>query len=109
MLRGVFCRASELLLSIPADRRKKRKTSVDQSGMASISMSTAGGPVDAVAEADLEEDEVDVLNAGRSYAEAKEFTRASHLLEKCRSAKGKFMHFYFKFLVSTFDACGGSC
>ena len=74
--------------------------------MASVSMSTVGGggPAETAAEADLEEDEMDELNAGRSYAEAKEFTRASHLLEKCNSAKGRFMHYYFKFLVSAFDA-----
>lgn len=78
--------------------------------MASVSMSTVGGgPIDTTAEADSEEDEMDELNAGRSYAEAKEFTRASHLLEKCKSAKGRFMHFYFKFLVSTLDASMRGC
>ncbi|KLO15382.1 TPR-like protein [Schizopora paradoxa] len=98
--RGLYFASKwRLLLSIPADRRKKRKTSAEHPSMASVSMSTVGGPTDA-AEADLEEDEMDELNAGRSYAEAKEFTRASHLLEKCKSAKGRFMHFYFKFLAS---------
>ena len=54
---------------------------------------------EAALEADLEEDEQDVLAVGRAYADAKEYTRAAHLLLDCKSAKGKFMSLYFQFLV----------
>lgn len=53
-------------------------------------------------EAQLQEDEQDLLTTGRIYAEAKEFTRAAHLLLDCKSSKGKFMSIYFQFLVRSF-------
>ena len=51
-------------------------------------------------EASLEEDELDLLSAGRSFGEAKEFMRASHLLRDCQSARGRFMRWYYDYLVS---------
>ena len=54
-------------------------------------------------ELDLEEDETDELAAARAFADAKEYTRASHFLRTCKSAKGVFMHIYFRFLVSYTD------
>ena len=53
-------------------------------------------------ETQLQEDEQDLLTTGRIYAEAKEFTRAAHLLLDCKSSKGKFMSIYFQFLVRFF-------
>lgn len=52
------------------------------------------------AEAVLEENELDMLAASRSFGDAKEFMRASHLLSDCQSARGRFMRWYYDFLVS---------
>jgi hypothetical protein len=57
---------------------------------------------EAIEESELEDDEQDLLAAGRSYADAKEYTRAARLLLDCKSAKGKFMSLYFQFLASPF-------
>ena len=50
-------------------------------------------------ETDLEEEEQDVLAGARALGEAKEYRRASALLEECKSGRGKFMRWYFDFLV----------
>ncbi|KAH8118975.1 TPR-like protein [Phellopilus nigrolimitatus] len=84
--------ASELLLSISAEQRKVQPQV--QTGM--ISMQTV---LQEVAEADFEEEEQDVLAAARALAEAKEYMRASKLLHECKSARGKFMRWYFDFLA----------
>lgn len=54
---------------------------------------------ESLTEAELEEDEEDLLAAGRAYADAKEYMRASNLLQNSRSAKGRFMYRYFDFIV----------
>ena len=54
---------------------------------------------DNATEADLEEEEQDVLRGARCLADAKEYMRASKLLQDCKSARGKFMKWYFDFLV----------
>lgn len=80
-------RASELLLSIPADRRK-----------AKAKWPQSASPQE-TAEAELEEEEQDVLAGARSLGEAKEYMRASKMLHECKSARGRFMRWYFDFLV----------
>ena len=96
-------RASELLLSIPEHRRRAVRGQIIDS--------SANGQ----AEAAFEEDEQDVLAAARSYGDAKEFMRASHLLDNCKSARGRFMRWYYDFLVchrfklSSILLCSWSC
>ena len=80
-------RASELLLSIPEERRRKVKQRSPE-----LSLEEQD-------EAALEENELDLLEAGRSLGDAKEFMRASHLLGDCESARGRFMRWYYDFLV----------
>ena len=84
-------RASELLLSIPAEKRRKAAEPPS-------TISTEDATVQ-VEEVDPEEEEQDVLGAARSLAEAKEFMRASKLLQECKSARGRFMRWYYDFLV----------
>ena len=83
---GAF-RASELLLSIPEERRRKVKQRSPEFSLEEQD------------EAALEENELDLLEAGRSLGDAKEFMRASHLLGDCESARGRFMRWYYDFLV----------
>ena len=47
-----------------------------------------------------ETEEEDTLDCARCLAEAKEYVRASRVLGECRSARGRFMRWYFDFLVS---------
>lgn len=77
---------------MPADRRKAK--SPQPKSAASIPEEA-----DKVSEADLEEEEQDILAGARCLAEAKEFTRASKLLQDCKSCLGRFMKWYFDFLV----------
>ncbi|KAI5121571.1 hypothetical protein M0805_000751 [Coniferiporia weirii] len=79
--------ASELLLAIPAEHRK---------AAGSAQATTA---MDLDADAELEVDEQDTLAAARALGEAKEHMRASRLLGECRSARGRFMRWYFDFLA----------
>lgn len=107
-LHPFICRASELLLSIPEERRKRSRTRSRQRRAAAAATPDFDVDVDldadAEAEADLEEDEQDVLAAARAYADAKEFMRASSVLKECKSAKGRFMDRYFEFLVCVYFA-----
>lgn len=80
-------------MAIPAERRKKRK----QDHQSTTHAQAETYPSEE--EMDFEEDEYDVLVAGRSFANAKEFMRASNLLQSCKSSKGRFMYRYFDFLV----------
>ena len=58
-------------------------------------------PEDVLAmEADLEYQEADVLAAARSCFENREFQRASHMLQTCRSSKAMFLKIYSQFIVS---------
>lgn len=88
-------RASELLLSIP---QSKRSMVTDHSSTSTFHTATQ----ESMTEADLEDREQDLLVAARSYADAKEFLRAAHLLVDCQSAKAKFMRVYNEFLVCCF-------
>ncbi|KAL5523535.1 hypothetical protein ACEPAG_7708 [Sanghuangporus baumii] len=83
--------ASELLLSVPADRRKA-KSPQPPSAVSMLSEAEAS-------EVDLEEEEQDILAGARSLAEAKEYMRASKLLQDCKSSRGRFMKWYFDFLA----------
>lgn len=56
---------------------------------------------------ELEYEEEDVLDCARGLAEAKEYMRASKVLVECRSGRGRFMKWYFDFLVSGLTALGG--
>jgi anaphase-promoting complex subunit 8 len=51
-------------------------------------------------EADLENQEQDVILAARACFDAREFHRATHLLTKCISLKAKFLRLYCQFIVS---------
>lgn len=44
--------------------------------------------------------EEDSITAARACFEAREFYRATHILEKCTSAKAKFLRIYCQFIVS---------
>lgn len=58
-------------------------------------------PEDVLAmEADLEYQEADVLAAARSCFESREFQRASHMLQTCKSSKAMFLKIYSQFIVS---------
>ncbi|KIK09087.1 hypothetical protein K443DRAFT_671582 [Laccaria amethystina LaAM-08-1] len=58
-------------------------------------------PEDVLAmEADLEYQEADVLAAARSCFESREFQRASHTLQTCRSSKAMFLKIYSQFIAS---------
>ena len=74
-------------MSIPEERRRKVKQRSPE-----LSLEEQD-------EAALEENELDLLEAGRSLGDAKEFMRASHLLGDCESARGRFMRWYYDFLV----------
>ena len=80
-------------MAIPAEKRKTRK----QDHSSTTNTQTERHNI--TEETDLEEDEQDVLAAGRTFADAKEFMRASDLLQNCKSSKGRFMYRYFDFLV----------
>lgn len=51
-------------------------------------------------EADLENQEQDIILAARAYFDAREFHRATHLLTECISLKAKFLRLYCQFIVS---------
>jgi len=60
---------------------------------------------DQVADMKIQEDELeiqdaDILSAARVYIDAREFSRAIHLLKDGRSAKAQFIRVYSKFMVS---------
>ncbi|EJD02696.1 TPR-like protein [Fomitiporia mediterranea MF3/22] len=85
--------ASELLLSIPAEKRNSKS----EGQTSAISMTDATAEATEVDQE--EEEEQDILAAARTYAEAKEYMRASKLLHECKSARGRFMRWYFDFLA----------
>lgn len=51
-------------------------------------------------EYELEIQDADILSAARVYIDAREFSRAIHLLKDGRSAKAQFIRVYSKFMVS---------
>ncbi|KAF8253130.1 TPR-like protein, partial [Wilcoxina mikolae CBS 423.85] len=51
------------------------------------------------AEAALEASEFSTFLLAKSYFDVREFDRSSHVLEKCRSSKSRFIHLYAKFLA----------
>jgi len=61
-----------------------------------------GQPPDVRAmENDLEIQEEDVLGTARACVEAREFKRAIHILQDCRSSKARFLSIYSRFIVSS--------
>ena len=98
----VTYRASELLLAIPPERRRRTKRedqTVNNNVTIQENVNVNGVESPEVLEAVWEEDEQDLLAASRALAEAKEYMRASKLLLDCKSARGRFMRWYFDFLV----------
>ena len=77
-------------MAIPAEKRRRKQVQ---------SSTTSTERHDSTEDANLEEDEQDILAAGRTFADAKEFMRASDLLQNCKSSRGRFMYRYFDFLV----------
>ncbi|KAF8743980.1 hypothetical protein AX14_013382 [Amanita brunnescens Koide BX004] len=110
--------ASELLLSIPSSKRMVSSgTSTFQTSTPARTRSPHGGspaPSHALAqlsatpaalssedaELDLESQEEDVLVAARACMDAREFSRAIHLLRECRSTKSRFLSTYCQFIAS---------
>ncbi|PAV18483.1 TPR [Pyrrhoderma noxium] len=94
--------ASELLLAIPPERRRRTKRedqTVNNNVTIQENVNVNGVESPEVLEAVWEEDEQDLLAASRALAEAKEYMRASKLLLDCKSARGRFMRWYFDFLA----------
>ncbi|KAF8630657.1 hypothetical protein AX15_002807 [Amanita polypyramis BW_CC] len=118
--------ASELLLSIPAGKRKTSSSAIptfQTSTPARTQSPHAGSPgpshtlthtpahahtsrrmsspedVHAL-ELDLETQEDDTLVAARACMDAREFTRAVYLLRQCRSTKARFLSTYCQFIAS---------
>lgn len=50
-------------------------------------------------EAELELKEQDEINAARSFYDTREFSRAAHVLEDCKSPRAIFLAVYCQFLV----------
>ena len=90
------------MLAIPPERRRRTKRedqTVNNNVTIQENVNVNGVESPEVLEAVWEEDEQDLLAASRALAEAKEYMRASKLLLDCKSARGRFMRWYFDFLV----------
>ncbi|ETW80740.1 hypothetical protein HETIRDRAFT_61808 [Heterobasidion irregulare TC 32-1] len=53
-----------------------------------------------IREIKIESMEEDTLSMGKAYFDAREFTRAAHVLSSCSSARGQFLTIYSRFLAS---------
>jgi len=62
-------------------------------------LQTQSGDIRAM-EIDLESQEEDILVNARACFQAREFRRAVHVLQGCRSSKARFLSIYSQFIVS---------
>lgn len=120
------CRASELLLSIPRNKVKmmtSTRVDPDASTFSSLHSSTPArpsaasrpsmsfamtstpfitkhsAPRDTSLDGDLEEEEEDVILAGKALFDMKEYHRVPKVLAGCQSSKAKFLSVYSRYLV----------